>query len=77
MLANYLGYDFIGSDIKTNYAEQNVARRKTTNFYTQDKQFDIFTHDITQPLKENSLFMERGGTGTVGDFKKDMLVVTE
>lgn len=50
MLANHLGYDFIGSDIKTNYAEQNATRRKTTKFYTPDKQFDIFVHDIKEKL---------------------------
>lgn len=50
MLANHLGYDFIGSDIKINYAEQNEVRRKTTKFYTPDKQFDIFVHDIKEKL---------------------------
>ena len=50
MLANYLWYDFLGSDIKTNYADQNAIRRKTTKFYMPDKQFDIFKHDITTPF---------------------------
>lgn len=76
MIANYLGYDFMGSDIKTNYAEQNLARWKTTKF-SQDKEFSIFTHDIKEKLKKSSLFTERGGTGTVGDFEKDFLIVTE
>lgn len=68
MLANYLGYDFIGSDINTSYAEQNAPRRKTTKFYTPDKQFEIFKHDIIQPLK----------AGIIDDKKKEgVLIVTE
>lgn len=50
MLANYMWYDFVGSDIKTNYAQQNATWRKTSKFYTPDKEIDIFKHDITQPL---------------------------
>jgi len=64
MLANYLGYDFLGSDIKTNYADQNLERRKTTKFYEPNHTFDIFTHDIKEKLKDQ--------TG-----KKDVLIVTE
>lgn len=63
MIANYLGFDFIGSDIKINYAEQNLARRKTTKF-SQDKEFSIFTHDIKEKLEDQL----KG---------KDILVVTE
>lgn len=68
MIANYLGYDFIGSDIKTNYAEQNAVWRKTNKFYAADKNFDICTHDITQKL-ETPLIK--------GETKRDFLVVTE
>lgn len=64
MLANHMGYDFIGSDIKTNYAEQNAVWRKTNKFYTPDKQFDIFKHDIKEKL-----WNQLEG--------KDILVVTE
>lgn len=67
-LANYLGYDFIGSDIKIEYAKQNTTRWKTTKFYTPDKQFDIFTHDITKKL-ETPLIK--------GETKRDLLIVTE
>ena len=64
MLANYLGYDFMGSDIKTNYAQQNEVRRKTTKFSTPDKELTTFTHDIKEPLHNQ--------------FKdKDVLIVTE
>lgn len=68
MLANHLGYDFIGSDIKTNYAEQNATWRKTTKFYTPDKQFDIFKHDITEKLETQLI---------TGETKKNLLIVTE
>ncbi len=50
-IANYLGYDFVGSDININYAEQNALWRKTSKFYTADKQFTIFNHDILSPRK--------------------------
>lgn len=64
MLANYLWYDFMGSDIKTSYVEQNVIRRKTTRFSTPDKGFTIFTHDIKKTIENQ--------------FKnKDVLVITE
>lgn len=64
MLANYLGYDFIGSDIKTNYAEQNTKRRMTTKFATPDKEFMIFTHNIKEQLRDQLK-------------DKDVLIVTE
>lgn len=64
MLANYLGYDFLWSDIHTSYAEQNTPWRKTTKFYTPDKEFTIFKHDIKDTLENQ--------------FKnKDILIVTE
>ena len=59
-----MGYDFMGSDIKINYAEKNAVWRKTNKLCTTDKQFDIFKHDIT----------ERLGKQLEG---KDVLVVTE
>ncbi len=64
MLANYLGYDFIGSDIKTNYAEQNTKRRMTTKFATPDKELKIFTHNIKEQLRDQLK-------------DKDVLIVTE
>lgn len=64
MLANYMGYDFMGSDIKITYAEKNALWRKTNKLCTPDKQFDVFTHDITEKL----------GSQLKG---KDVLVVSE
>jgi hypothetical protein len=68
MLANHLGYDFIGSDIKTNYAEQNATWRKTTKFYTPNKQFEIFTQDITNKIETPLIH---------GATKRNLLIVTE
>ncbi len=64
MLANYMWYDFIWSDIKINYAEKNAIWRKKNKLCTPDKQFDIFKHDITEKL----------GNQLEG---KDVLVVSE
>ena len=59
-----MGYDFMGSDIKINYAEKNAIWRKTHKFCTQDKEFTIFNHNIKENL----------GNQLEG---KDVLVVTE
>lgn len=68
MLANYLGYDCMWSDIKINFAQQNETRRKTTKFYNPDKTSTVFMHDITQKLK----------TSLIGEETKErLLVVTE
>lgn len=67
-LANHLGYDFFGSDIKTNYAKQNADRRTTTKFYDKNHTFDIFVHDITKHL--STPFVK-------GETKRDVIVVTE
>jgi hypothetical protein len=64
MIANYLGYDFMGSDIKINYAIENTTRRKTNKFYKAENTFDIFSHDIKEKLEDQL----KG---------KDILVVTE
>lgn len=68
MLANYLGYDFMGSDIYIDYAEQNATWRKHSKFCVQDKEFTIFTHDIKQPLKPELMDEKK---------KEGLLIVTE
>ncbi len=68
-LANYLGYDFIGSDIKITYAQQNADRRKTTKFYDKNHTFDIFTHDIKGKFWQTPLIK--------GQTKRDLLIITE
>ncbi len=64
MLANYMGYDFVGSDINIKYAQQNAPWRKTSRFYTPEREFNIFQHDIN-----DMLWNQLAG--------KDVLVVTE
>ena len=76
MLANRLGYDFIWSDIKTSYAEQNAKRRMTTEFATKDKEFDIFTHDIKNQLK-TPLTKGEESVDADGKIGKSILIVTE
>lgn len=46
MIANYLWYDFVGSDIKTTYADQNMQRWTTTSLYNPEHSSIIVTHDI-------------------------------
>lgn len=80
MLANHFGYDFIGSDIKTDFAEQNATRRKTTKFYTPDKQFGIFTHDIKEKIwqiRKKSDKSEKNLTTDNETIKKILKIVTE
>lgn len=48
-IANYLGYNFIGSDIKLNLALTNQPRREHTPFF-KDKLFSFFDQDISKPL---------------------------
>ncbi|MBU0627105.1 site-specific DNA-methyltransferase [Patescibacteria group bacterium] len=61
-LANHFNYNFIGSDIKIAYMQENKERRLKNPLAYPDKDFDVFEHDITQPLKLE---------------KKDALVITE
>ncbi len=48
-LANFFWYDFVWSDIKTNYLIQNLERRQGTKF-SKPNQFDVFQQDIFQPI---------------------------
>jgi hypothetical protein len=50
LLANYFWYNFLGSDLKINYLEDNIKRREKSKFFNKEKSFDIFQHDITKPL---------------------------
>jgi hypothetical protein len=76
MLANHLGYEFIGSDIKIDYAKQNATWRKTTKFYTPDKQFDIFSHDVNKKI-DIPLLTKEVSLGVKSETKKDILIVSE
>lgn len=48
-IANYFGYNFIGSDIRPNLALKNQERRKTSKYF-QEKIFKIYEQDISKPL---------------------------
>jgi len=52
-LANYLNLNFIGSDIKIDFFEKNINRRKKTKFYNSNKELEIFQHDITKPFSSS------------------------
>ncbi|PID34610.1 MAG: hypothetical protein CR971_02350 [candidate division SR1 bacterium] len=47
-LANYFGYESIGSDIKTQYFAENIDWWKKQADFIADKRIQIFNHDITQ-----------------------------
>ena len=53
-MANYLWYDFIWSDIDTYHLENNQARREEQEEKNW-KTFDIFKHDITQTIPDNTI----------------------
>ena len=64
-LANALGYDSLGSDINTKYADQNIDRWKTSKRYHQDKSIEFFTQDIT-------------GSLDISDYSdRDILIISE
>lgn len=49
-LANFFWYDFVWSDIKTNYIIKNLERRQSTNL-CKDNNFDIFQQNIFEAIK--------------------------
>ncbi len=53
-LANYRGFDFIGSDINITPFRQNIWRRKKTQFFKEKRIID-FKHDINLPFQKNFL----------------------
>lgn len=53
-LTNYLWYNFIWSDIDISHLEINQKRRKN-QLESNNKEFNIFQHDITQNISENQL----------------------
>ncbi len=67
-LANYLGYNFIGSDIDMQYIEVNAPWREKTKFYDPKASIEVFQHDITKPLKAPLI---------KGEVKGDLLIVSE
>ena len=47
-LANFMGYDSIGSDIEIKFANKNIDRRKGTQFANNDKKLVFFTQNSTE-----------------------------
>lgn len=52
-LANFLWYDTIWSDLKINYAQENLERWRSSEFFNKNKNIDFFQHDITQKLSKS------------------------
>lgn len=53
LLANYMDYNTIGSDINISYAEKNLPWRQTTAFYNSNTSISFFNHDTTKPIPSN------------------------
>lgn len=53
-LANYMWYNTVGSDIKINYAQKNLSRWQTTQYY-KEKAIDFFQQDITKQINSSKL----------------------
>lgn len=68
MLANYLGYDTLATDLENKHLEHNFTRRKTHELYDNKHSMEEYKHDICTPLQQ-----------TLGDNfkKKNILIVTE
>lgn len=57
-LANYFGYDFLGSDLKLTFAEKNKPRWLASKYAHKDQTFDFFLQDATKPLENPKLFTQ-------------------
>ncbi len=55
-LANYFGYDFLGSDLKLTFANQNKPWWLDSKRAKPDLTFDFFLHDATKPFENPELF---------------------
>ena len=58
ILANALGYHFIGSDLEPSYAFKNESRWRQRREFYQEKVFSFFKQDATQPFSHE--FQEMG-----------------
>jgi len=47
-LVNFMGYNFLWSDLNTTHLEENIKRRKTTKFYKKDFDIDFMEQDATK-----------------------------
>ncbi|UFX83445.1 DNA methyltransferase [Candidatus Absconditicoccus praedator] len=53
-VANYFGYNFLGSDINTTPAKQNLSFWKQTDYY-KNMQFTLFKNDVKTPFEKKFL----------------------
>lgn len=67
-LANYFGLDFLGSDIKLWFAEQNLPRWKASKHFKSDLIFSFFEQDATKALDSKAQILLQG---------KQTLIVSE
>lgn len=58
-LANYFGFDFLGSDLKLTFADKNFPRWKTSKRAKSDLTFEVFLQDATKPLEHKEEFWSR------------------
>ena len=54
-LANYFGYNFVGSDINITSLKQNFSFWQTTEFYNPDAKFTYFKHNVKDTFKKSFL----------------------
>ena len=55
-LANYFAYDFLGSDLKLTFANQNKPWWLASKWSKPDQIFDFFLHDATKSFENPELF---------------------
>ncbi len=70
MLANFLWYNFIGSDIDITHLSQNLPRRENTYFYHPKLSLDFFQQDITHNISHdkippNTIIVTEGRLGPI------------
>lgn len=55
-LANYFGFDFLGSDLKLTFAEKNQPRWLQSKRSKPDQLFSFFFHDATKAFEDKQKF---------------------
>lgn len=55
-ISNSMWYNFVGSDIESRFAIQNIDRRKNNKFYNSEYKLDFFQHDINSDLNTASFW---------------------
>ena len=55
-LANYFGFNFLGSDLKLTFAEKNLPWWKESKWAQPNLTFEFFLHDATKALDHKEKF---------------------